>query len=72
MVNREFLKQEIDKLPETALEEIHKFILYQQFVLDIFENDTDYLNSIPNMVEKIVSGLKEPLSECVSEREVIW
>ena len=72
MVNRELLKQEIDRLPETALEEIQKFILYQQFTLDIFDSDTDYLNSMPNMAEKIVSGLNEPLCECVSAQEVNW
>ena len=31
-----------------------------------FDNDTDYLNAIPGMAEKIIEGNKIPSSECVS------
>ena len=34
-----------------------------------FDNDTDYLMSVPGMVEKIKEGGNTPLSECVPMSE---
>lgn len=34
--------------------------------------ETLYLCSIPNMRERIMEGLKTPVSECVPEKEVEW
>lgn len=34
--------------------------------------ETLYVSSIPHMREKIIEGLNTPLSECVSESEVVW
>ncbi len=34
--------------------------------------ETLYLCSIPNMRERIMEGLKTPISECVPENEVEW
>ncbi len=34
--------------------------------------ETLYLCSIPNMRERIMEGLKRPISECVPENEVEW
>ena len=34
--------------------------------------ETLHLSSIPGMKEKIMDGLKTPLSECVPESEVEW
>lgn len=34
--------------------------------------ETLYLSTIPNLTEKIVEGIKTPLSECVPENEVEW
>jgi hypothetical protein len=31
---------------------------------DDYDNDTDYLNAIPGMAEKIIDGHNTPLSEC--------
>jgi len=31
---------------------------------DYYDNDTDYLNAIPGMAEKIIAGHNTPLSEC--------
>jgi len=36
-----------------------------------YDNDTDYLNAIPGMAEKLISGMNTPLSECVSYDE-LW
>lgn len=29
-----------------------------------YDNDTDYLNAIPGMTEKLIEGMNTPLSEC--------
>ena len=34
--------------------------------------ETLYLLSIPGMKKKILDGMSEPLSECLSEEEVGW
>ncbi len=34
--------------------------------------ETLYLTSVPGMKEKLVEGLNTPLSETVSEEEVVW
>jgi len=31
---------------------------------DDYDNDTDYLNAIPGMAEKLIRGMNTPLSEC--------
>ena len=72
MVNREMLKIDIDSLPEEALEDLKKYLFMQKLFFDAFDNDTDYLNSIDGMSEKIVAGLREPVSECIPADEVEW
>lgn len=34
--------------------------------------ETVYLCSIPNMKERILEGMKTPISECIPENEVKW
>lgn len=34
--------------------------------------ETLYISSIPELKTDIVNGLKEPLTECISEDEVEW
>jgi hypothetical protein len=70
MTNREYLKREIDVLPESVIEKIQEFISFQKYITGIFDNDTDYLNSIPGMSESILEGINTPLSECISLSEV--
>jgi hypothetical protein len=70
MVNHEYVKTQIDGLPESALENILDFIAYQRFALGLYDNDTDYLLSVPGMAEKIKKGMKTPLSECMPLSEV--
>jgi hypothetical protein len=65
MINREYVKTQIDALPEIAVENIIEFISFQKFNLGLYDNDTDYLMSVPGMAEKIKDGIKTPLSECV-------
>jgi len=70
MTNREYVKTQIDTLPDNAVEVVLEFISFQKYRLGLFDNDTDYLTSIPGMVDKIKAGMKEPLSDCVTLSEV--
>ena len=70
MSNREYIKTQIDTLPETAVEKVIEFITFQRFTLGLYDNDTDYLMSVPGMADKITEGLNTPLSECVPLSEV--
>jgi len=72
MVSREALKRDIDLLPKEALVDLQKYILMQKFYFNAFDNDTGYLNSIPGMAEKIITGMQEPLSESIPADEVEW
>lgn len=72
MTTREVIKKGIDALPDEALEDVYKYLIMQKFYFDAFDNDTDYLNSIKGMPEKIIAGLNEPLSKCVPASEVEW
>lgn len=70
MTNREYIKTQIDALPEGALEKVIEFITFQRFTLGLYDNDTDYLMSVPGMADKIKDGLNTPLSDCVPLSEV--
>jgi hypothetical protein len=72
MNRKEMLLNQIDSLPDFAVEKVMEFILFQRYSLGMFEDDTEYLSSIPGMKESIVKGLNTPISECVPEEEVEW
>ncbi|MDR3288622.1 MAG: hypothetical protein LBT22_04280 [Peptococcaceae bacterium] len=65
MSNRDYAKAQIDALPEMAVEKVIEFISFQKYRLGLFDNDDDYLASIPGMTESIKEGMATPLSECV-------
>jgi hypothetical protein len=69
-VTREYIKTQIDELPESVLETIFDFINYQRFTLGLYTDETDYIMSIPGMAEKLKEGRNTPLSECVPLSEV--
>ena len=70
MTNRDYAKAQLDALPEMVIEKVIEFISFQKYSLGLYENDTDYLMSVPGMAEKIKAGLSTPLSECVPLSEV--
>jgi hypothetical protein len=70
MVSREYIKTQIDTLPDNALERISDFIMYQRFTLGLYDDETEYVMSMPGMAQKIKDGLNAPLSECVPLSEV--
>ena len=71
MTSRDYVKNQIDILPEQVVEKLIEFISFQKFNLGLYEDDTNYLSSIPGMAEKIKEGMETPLSGCVSADD-IW
>jgi len=65
MSSREYIISQLDTLPESALDKVQEFISFQKYSLGIFENDTEYLASIPGMVESIMEGKATPVNECL-------
>jgi len=65
MSSRDYIISQIDTLPEAVLDKVREFIMFQRFSIGIFENDTDYLQSIPGMTESIMEGKATPISECL-------
>ena len=70
MTCREYVKTQIDTLPDSAIEKVIEFISFQKYSLGLHENDTDYLLSVPGMADKIKTGLNTHLSDCVPLSEV--
>ena len=70
MSSREYIISQLDALPESALEKVQEFIMFQRFSMGTYDSDTDYLASIPGMMESIKEGMETPLSECTSLSEV--
>ena len=69
MSRKELLITQIDLLPDSAIEKVLEFVFFQRYSLGLFDNDTDYLNSIPNMTESIIRGMKTPVHECFETLE---
>ena len=70
MSGRDYVKIQIETLPDDIIEKIIEFISFQKFTIGMYDNDTDYLSSIPGMADKIKNGMNTPLSECVPMSEV--
>ena len=70
MTNREYVKAQIDSLPENIIEKIVEFISFQKYSNGLFKDDTEYLSSIPGMVDKMKEGINTPMSDCVPLSEV--
>jgi len=39
--------------------------MFQLYSLEVFDNDTDYLQAIPGMTESILEGKATPVNECL-------
>jgi len=63
MTTREYLKTQIDTLPDRAIERVCEFIQFQKYRFGFYNNDTEYLCSLPGMVSLITAAAKEPLDE---------
>jgi hypothetical protein len=69
MSRKELLMTQIDSLPDPVVEKVLEFVSFPRYSLGLFENDSDYLNSIPGMAESIVHGMKTPVHECFETLE---
>jgi hypothetical protein len=65
MTLRDYVKSEIDTLPDKAVEMVGEYILFQKYRHDMLTDDSEYLNAIPGMGNSIADGAETPLSECV-------
>jgi len=65
MSSREYVKMQIDLLPDNAVERVIEFMAFQMFSLGMYDNDDDYLASVPGMTASIMEGMATPLSECL-------
>ena len=70
MTKRDYIRTQIDALPDDTLDKVVEFIVFQRFTLGLFDSDTDYLLSVPGMSGIIRDGLNTPLSDCVPLSEV--
>ena len=53
MDGRDYVRAQIECLPDSVIIKLHEFIAYQRFVQGLYDNDTDYLTAIPGMVESL-------------------
>ena len=65
MANRDYVKTQIDTLPDSVIDKLQDFIAYQKFTLGLFDSDDEYLASIPGMTEIIMEGKATPISDCL-------
>ena len=70
MISHEYVKTQIDMLPESTLDKVVDFIMYQRFINGMYMDETDYVMSVPGMAEKTKEGVNTPLSECIPLEEV--
>lgn len=69
MSDREIIKFQIDHLPEAIVSKILEFIQFQKFANGLFDNDTEYLSSMPEVKKSIIEGMNTPISECSRDLE---
>jgi len=70
MSNRDYVRMQIDTLPDSVIDKVHEYIAFQLFTLGAYQDETEYLESVPGMVDKIKDGMNTPLSDCVPLSEV--
>jgi hypothetical protein len=62
-----------NELDLNFLETIKKLFENREVKIEIKDiSDTEYLSSIPNMVESIKTASKEPIEKYVSEKDLEW
>ena len=70
MNTREYVKIEIDTLPEVVIDKVREFILFQKYSLGLYDNDTEYLSAIPGMTASIKAAAIEPLEDGIDAAKV--
>ena len=57
-------------LPERAIGKVGEFIQFQKFSIGLYDNDTEYLSSIPGIASSIKAAAEEPLEEGIDVNSV--
>ena len=70
VITKKFIS-EIENLPEEHLETVQQFVHFLKYRDLIMQDDTEYLSSIPGMLDSIKEGVNTPLSECTNIK-AIW
>jgi len=70
VVTKNFIS-EIESLPKEYLETVQQFVHFLKYRDLITQDDTEYLSSIPGMIDSIKEGVNTPLSECKNIK-AIW
>jgi hypothetical protein len=65
------LVSEIENLPEENVGMLQQFVLFLKHRNELTLDDSEYLSSIPGMMDSIEEGVNTPLSECVP-LEKVW
>ena len=71
MSTHELIKMQIDTLPEQIAEKVLEFISFQRYQMDSIDDDTEYLLSMPGVIEKIEAASLESVSESIPVSE-LW
>jgi len=69
VITKEFIS-EIESLPQEHSETIRQFVCFLKYRNLITQDDTEYLSSIPKMIDSIKEGVNTPLSKCVNIKAV--
>ncbi|MDR0305072.1 MAG: hypothetical protein LBH98_09965 [Chitinispirillales bacterium] len=70
VITKEFIS-EMESLPEEHSETVRQFVYFLKYRNLITQDDTQYLSSIPKMLDSIKEGINTPLSEC-KNLEAVW
>ena len=71
MSSREYVITQLNTLPDSAIDKVREFVAFQMFSLGLYQSDTEYLASIPGMVESIKAAANEPLEDCIDMTEML-
>ena len=71
MSNREYVITQLNTLPDSAIDKVRDFVAFQMFSLGLYQSDTEYLASIPGMVESIKAAANEHFEECIDITEML-
>ncbi|MCL1946331.1 MAG: hypothetical protein FWF51_04140 [Chitinivibrionia bacterium] len=69
VITKNFIS-EMESLPEEHLEIVQQFVHFLKYRDIIIQDDTEYLSSIPGMLDSIKEGINTPLSECKNIKAV--
>ena len=70
MTDRASIIKDINSLPDDVLNHVQNYIAFLKFNYNLYDNDTDYINSIPGLTKKILDSVNSPKSEFMPMEKV--